>query len=427
MIKKIDDILKDFFLSKYQNEVQETSTQAKELLYLYITIFGFVALITLFLDNFAIELYMHISMSLIIFILFLIKMGKLNWVIPLSIFTMMILFSLVVFSKTNFSLFDVYQLLSIYMFILFISIFFMRTILYSYMVAVIGLAVITYHYFFIKKVLLKTTYPNMEDYVTSMGIIIISTIIVSYVIKRYNKVIQKLNEQLKINNQNIRDLEESNFQLQKSENRFKLISSNLPSVLLYQVEINTKGERKFTYLSDNITQITELTKEEVLADSSKLYDLIDPANKEILVDAEAEAIRNNHQFSFETRTISPSGKVKWFKLVSTPYISDNDKMVFDGVQIDITELKEAQQKYYESQKYFETALINTPSGIIISDAGLNKITFANSPAFFGEARSNKLLSFTEIMEKSKRIQLFHPDGSRYPFAETPAGPRGEKR
>ena len=64
--------------------------------------------------------------------------------------------------------------------------------------------------------------------------------------------------------------------IKESEERFRLLTENLKSVMIYQVIMDKNGERKFTYVSPNIMEINGISQEAVLDDAMALYSQIDP-------------------------------------------------------------------------------------------------------------------------------------------------------
>jgi len=415
---KLNNIISSILYKKYLDKNQDEFLQAKELYTLFAGIAFFLMSIILTIKNNFMMTYLIGSLAITIILIIVIKLGYVKITLPIATSSMFLIFTFLVFTKVDASKFDVYQLLSIYLFILFVSILYMRTKVYANTITVLGTILIICHYWYLQYFAVIPIVPDIDDYFVGTGILILSYLIVNYSLNKHSKLIKELNKQLSLNNENIQNLVDLNSKLQASENRFKLISANLPSVLIYQVEVYPDGKRRFSYVSDNIKNITGLSKIDVLSDPKTFYKIIDPNEIEQLAYAEQEAINNIEQFTYETHITLPSGEKKWFKLASIPHLNADKSITFFGVQIDITELKNIQQKYYESQKYFETALKNSQSGIIIADKKTNEIKFANSAAFFLKDE-NCLLNYSNISNYSKNIKSYRLDGSDYPLTELP--------
>jgi len=140
--------------------------------------------------------------------------------------------------------------------------------------------------------------------------------------------------------------------LRESEQRIGILADNLPSAMLYQVVASPDGKRRFTYVSENVMRLNEVTAESVLADANVLYNQIHPEDLPIVVEAESKAITEMQLFRFEARFLLPSGTLRWFQLTSSPRRLPDGSLLFDGLEIDITERKHAE----EDKKQLETLL-----------------------------------------------------------------------
>ena len=136
-----------------------------------------------------------------------------------------------------------------------------------------------------------------------------------------------------------KDRQEMVAALKTSEERFRLLANNLVSVMIYQVISKKNGTRKFTYVSDNVKNINFITSEAILEDPNTIYDQISPEYLQPMIDAENHAIEKMKTFEIEVPFILPNKEVKWFQFISTPTKVDDDTIVWDGVEIDITNRK----------------------------------------------------------------------------------------
>jgi PAS domain S-box-containing protein len=136
--------------------------------------------------------------------------------------------------------------------------------------------------------------------------------------------------------------------LQESEARVRALTDNLPSGMVYQLWTGPDGEgRKFLYVSQSHEQLTGVTAEAVLEDPTLPYKLLLPADLVDLAFAEAKAIRENCAFDAEARFRRLDGKVRWSRIISAPRPQADGSTIWDGIQIDITEHKEAEAELRE--------------------------------------------------------------------------------
>ena len=131
--------------------------------------------------------------------------------------------------------------------------------------------------------------------------------------------------------------------LRESEARLRALSDNLPGGMTYQMNTDPEGKkRKFTYVSAGVIKLHELSAEAVLRDAGLLYCQIHEDDREILAEAEDTAVANMSTFVAEVRFRMPSGATHWHLLSSAPRNAPNGELLWDGIEIDITDRKKAE-------------------------------------------------------------------------------------
>jgi PAS domain S-box-containing protein len=141
--------------------------------------------------------------------------------------------------------------------------------------------------------------------------------------------------------------------LPRSERTLRTLGDNLPDGAIYQLVEAGDGRVHFTYMSAGIERLLGLTAEEVLADSSCLYDLIVAEDRPLYWAAIAESRRALSVFDCEFRQRTRQGEVKWVHCRSAPRrlparelaplpFAGREATVWDGVVVDLTERKRAE-------------------------------------------------------------------------------------
>ena len=80
---------------------------------------------------------------------------------------------------------------------------------------------------------------------------------------------------------------------------------------------------------------------------------------------------------------------------------------------DISERKQFEKKLQQTLAMLETAIKQSPSGVIIADAPDVRIRFANAAAFAIRGETQQQLTEIDVAEHAIRWQTFYPDGSPY--------------
>ncbi len=156
--------------------------------------------------------------------------------------------------------------------------------------------------------------------------------------------------------------------LRESEERLRLLADNLPNAMVYQIVALPDGSRHFTYVGRNVERLNEVSAADVLADPDKLYSQIVPEGLPDFLAAEEEALRDMGTFHHEIECRLPSGRRRWFDLASTPRKLPDGGILWDGVQVDITERKQAEERMRRSEDRFRSSFHNAPVGMATLDS-----------------------------------------------------------
>ena len=133
--------------------------------------------------------------------------------------------------------------------------------------------------------------------------------------------------------------------LRESEARLRALTDSLPAGMVYQMYVAPDGkERRFLYVSKSHEKLTGIPAEAVLRDPMVAYNLILPEYRERFAQAEEVAIRDKSLFDQEVQFRRADGGIRWCRIISEPRPQPDGSLISDGIQIDITEQKLAEQK-----------------------------------------------------------------------------------
>ncbi|MFH1034526.1 MAG: PAS domain S-box protein [Pseudomonadota bacterium] len=131
--------------------------------------------------------------------------------------------------------------------------------------------------------------------------------------------------------------------MREQQERLRLLGDNLPNVVFYQMVSGPGPTRRFTYVSGSVERLNEVTPETVLADANALFSQVPVQYQRELVAREAQASRALTLLKMEVQTLLPSGRSRWFELTASPRSLGDDSVLWDGVQVDVTERKQAEE------------------------------------------------------------------------------------
>ncbi|MEJ6486288.1 PAS domain-containing protein, partial [Nostoc punctiforme UO1] len=141
--------------------------------------------------------------------------------------------------------------------------------------------------------------------------------------------------------------------LQEREAMLRRISDNLPNGAIYKVIREVDGSDRFDYISAGIERLMEVRAEDVLKDSSLLYRQFIPEDVPLLQAAVDESRRNLSVFDIQLRIQTPSARLKWFHFRSTPRQLQDGRVVWDGLVVDVTDLKRVEETLRKNEALLE--------------------------------------------------------------------------
>ncbi|MDY7076251.1 MAG: PAS domain S-box protein, partial [Chloroflexota bacterium] len=139
----------------------------------------------------------------------------------------------------------------------------------------------------------------------------------------------------------------------ESERRFRSIARNIP-VMVFQFRVRGDGSSYFAYVSPRASDLFGLP-DDMDRPEWELGALVHPDDREQFFASITQAIENRADWNYEGRIITPTGEEKWFQGTSSPTLT-GDELVFDGVLLDITRRKQAQEALRTEKEFTDMAL-----------------------------------------------------------------------
>ena len=171
--------------------------------------------------------------------------------------------------------------------------------------------------------------------------------------------------------------------LRESELRLRTLTDNLPEGAVYRYRLDAHGEAHVDFISAGIERLTGVPASEFMADAATVYRNILPEDHERLTAAIAFSREQLEQFEVEVRHPHRiTGETRWSLLRSTPTRNPDGSMIWDGIELDITERRRAEAKLAERTIQLEHAaaeLAGAQSGSGAHEPDEDRVPVAHQP------------------------------------------------
>lgn len=163
--------------------------------------------------------------------------------------------------------------------------------------------------------------------------------------------------------------------LQESEAKFQKLAKNIPG-MIYQYVFHSDGSQGFSYVSPISTEIYGFEPEEIVQNHQIMFDIIHPDDRKSMDEAIQISAQTLQPFQWEGRLLFPSGNIKWIQAISRPEKQVNGEIIWDGVVIDVSDQKQAELAFSNSQSRLQMALNAAQMGTWDWEIETNKITWS---------------------------------------------------
>jgi len=135
--------------------------------------------------------------------------------------------------------------------------------------------------------------------------------------------------------------------MHQNEIQYRNLLNSLPGVA-YQFRITEGGKPRFDYVSGNCIDLFGLSDQAIMADADRFTALIPESDIRHLDQVVKKSADCNTPYVAEHRIKRPNGDVVWIQASSSPHRLANGKVVWNGIALDITARKQAEENLKKS-------------------------------------------------------------------------------
>lgn len=184
-----------------------------------------------------------------------------------------------------------------------------------------------------------------------------------------------------------------------TEIRFQALADNLPGIV-YRRVVTRDGAVRDTYISAGARRILGVDPGGIVKNGRSLIDYVHPDDRARKLAALQSAGARLTPFADEVRTLTqPGNQVRSWQVNSTPTRLENGDVQWDGIAIDVTERKAAEQHLRQATKM--DAIGNLTGGVAHDFNNLLTVILANAETLSEELEDRKeLLALAEMTRKA---------------------------
>ncbi len=145
-----------------------------------------------------------------------------------------------------------------------------------------------------------------------------------------------------------RDFEKSEL-LQEQKRQFASIADNLPGAVFRRI-VRPDGTIHYPYVSTSLMTTLERDPQELVGNPDLVFGWVHPEDLESGVAQVRSHDATLEPLSMELRFLTGDHKVKWLRISARAYHAANGDRIWDGVALDITDLKQREDELRQAQK-----------------------------------------------------------------------------
>ena len=165
----------------------------------------------------------------------------------------------------------------------------------------------------------------------------------------------------------------SQIELQKSLTLLDNLTRQVPGVL-YQYQLYPDGRSRFPYASQGISDMYEVSHQDVIHDATTVFDRIHPDDLDIVARTITESAKNLTPWLCEYRARLPKQGVRWRLGSANPELLPDGSILWHGFITDVTDRKRTEEEIY--QLAFFDALTGLPNRRLLLDRASQSVSAA---------------------------------------------------
>ncbi len=169
-------------------------------------------------------------------------------------------------------------------------------------------------------------------------------------------------------------VEQQQVALAAADERFSSLAKSVPGVI-YRRVVRPDGDIRYTYISDAAHDLFGVSPEEIVADPQALFDCHGAEYYSTFRERLLAASQELQMWDVEATIITRTGERKFTHAIARPHRASDGSVVWDGVILDQTRIKEAELAAASAEaRTRETIIESIPQGLVVYDKNDRLVT-----------------------------------------------------
>lgn len=194
----------------------------------------------------------------------------------------------------------------------------------------------------------------------------------------------------------ITDRKQAELAIQEREYRLRTLGDNLPKGLIYQLVHEPGRGFYFSYISAGIERLLGVSSETIIADDNTFWDLIIQEDLRFFQQKLQESMSNLTLLEMQIKKRTPTAQIQWFFTRSAPRRMEDGRTIWDGIELDITDIKQVESELQQAKEAAEAA-------------NLAKSHFLANMSHELRTPLNAILGFAQVLDRDMDLTIKQKD------------------
>ncbi|THD58589.1 PAS domain-containing protein [Phenylobacterium sp.] len=173
--------------------------------------------------------------------------------------------------------------------------------------------------------------------------------------------------------------------------------------MAFVLECRPDGTRRFVFAGPRCLSVNGISGEAAMTDASLVFDRILPDHRTVFDAAEAEARQGLTALDVEVAMRGADDRVRWRRFAALPRQQPDGGVLWDGLQIDVTERRDLAAELLEQRRRLEVAVEAAGLGFWEWDIAASKVSWSErNKTLYG-------LGADEEITIGRYLRMVHPD------------------